>query len=792
MAKMDRIPRLDARTRRAFGGVGADFVPYTGAVKSVDLGAFNLTTTGLGTFGNLDVDTLNFNGNVISDSTGTISFDNEDLITTGKITGLLQMGQNLTPTYTTVQHWSNLTQSASILTGGVISDSGSLEIDVSAATGIIKTTASEIGANVFFNYAGETNVATVADLNFVYLAYVDADNAPTLHTTTDRTTINDQTEILIGWVYNDGVALHIMNCGLYFQDHHARNRTRVRDVYGFERATGIIVSTDATRHVLVTAGTVYRYVCKITTAAFDSTAGGGDTFSYWYRNGSGGWTEVTGQTIINNANYDDGDGVLGALTGNRYGVHWVYVSIDGHVHIIYGRDNYKMAGAEDATPPGDIPDILEHMTILAAKIIVREGTDTTTVASAFDIRFAVTSVDNHNDLGGLQGGAANEYYHFSSANYTDLTDAGDSALHYHATDRARANHTGTQAASTISDFGEAAQNAVGGILDNGTVGNIVFTYNDAGNIISAVTQDGEIDHDALLNFAANEHIDHTAVTLTAGDGLSGGGTIAANRTFAVDLSATPGLEISGAKLQAKVNGSKGMVREAAGIGFEGIYTNTTVNFDASMSADTIQGLIDAEPKYIASGVVLTFQFADGTYTLSHKILVKGFWGSGTVTVQGNMGESGLHTNQAVILDFDGQSCNGIEIEGIFCQQISVYNFHIKIATTVDHNSAIYVTTTRSTVLCHYNYYKGNSNTHGYAVYMLGVLDASMYNNYIDNLYRGIYMSRNVNLFSRDNDDTGTSPQYGLVAFYNATIGKRGTQPAGSVANENTNYGGVIR
>lgn len=35
---------------------------------------------------------------------------------------------------------------------------------------------------------------------------------------------------------------------------------------------------------------------------------------------------------------------------------------------------------------------------------------------------------------------------------TDLTDSGDTALHYHATDRDRANHTGTQLASTISNF----------------------------------------------------------------------------------------------------------------------------------------------------------------------------------------------------------------------------------------------------------------------------------------------------------------------------------------------------
>lgn len=35
---------------------------------------------------------------------------------------------------------------------------------------------------------------------------------------------------------------------------------------------------------------------------------------------------------------------------------------------------------------------------------------------------------------------------------TDLTDGGDSTLHYHAEDRKRSNHTGTQTSQTISDF----------------------------------------------------------------------------------------------------------------------------------------------------------------------------------------------------------------------------------------------------------------------------------------------------------------------------------------------------
>jgi hypothetical protein len=42
-----------------------------------------------------------------------------------------------------------------------------------------------------------------------------------------------------------------------------------------------------------------------------------------------------------------------------------------------------------------------------------------------------------------------------------------------------------------------------------------------------------IDHDVLTNFVANEHIDHSGVTLTAGTGLTGGGDITTSRTFNV-------------------------------------------------------------------------------------------------------------------------------------------------------------------------------------------------------------------------------------------------------------------
>jgi len=77
-------------------------------------------------------------------------------------------------------------------------------------------------------------------------------------------------------------------------------------------------------------------------------------------------------------------------------------------------------------------------------------------------------------------------------------------------------------------------------------------------LVGTATQ-GTIDHDSLANFVANEHVDHTSITLTAGDGLSGGGTIASNRSFAVDATVlrTTGDSVisSSAQLADDISGS---------------------------------------------------------------------------------------------------------------------------------------------------------------------------------------------------------------------------------------------
>jgi hypothetical protein len=102
----------------------------------------------------------------------------------------------------------------------------------------------------------------------------------------------------------------------------------------------------------------------------------------------------------------------------------------------------------------------------------------------------------------------------------------------------RANHTGTQTAATISDFTEAAQDAVGAALVD--TASVDFTYNDSLNQISAVVLPGGVNHNGLLNYVANQHVDHSSVAVNAGVGLTGGGDLTATRTISMPNVGTAG------------------------------------------------------------------------------------------------------------------------------------------------------------------------------------------------------------------------------------------------------------
>jgi len=117
-----------------------------------------------------------------------------------------------------------------------------------------------------------------------------------------------------------------------------------------------------------------------------------------------------------------------------------------------------------------------------------------------------------------------------------------------------------------------------------------------------INKPNQIQHDDLGGFVANEHIDHTVVTITAGNALTGGGTIAANRTL--DVTPTDFLitdaDNDSAISGLTVNAIKGDFLALSGGALTGALTSVS---DISLKATGSQLFVDGTGEFAgAAGV----------------------------------------------------------------------------------------------------------------------------------------------------------------------------------------------
>ena len=225
--------------------------------------------------------------------------------------------------------------------------------------------------------------------------------------------------------------------------------------------------------------------------------------------------------------------------------------------------------------------------------------------------------------------------------------------------------------------------------------------------------------------------------------------------------------------------------------------NRTIYFDNTMSVTAMQTLIDDPHRHIPEGSVLTFQFRSSgatTYTMTTELNWKGFYGGGELIIQGNIAEAGaetLHTTQDVFLDFAGQDCDGIVLQGNMLRKITRRNLKIRVKSDGAVNNSAFYSKRNYYVEDLYSYAYGNATTVSYGFHGESG-NHYLLKNYVSNINIGIYASYGAIIKSEYNDDTGTEPLYGMAAN-DATIHKmyQTSQPAGSTNYELTPNGGKI-
>ena len=359
-------------------------------------------------------------------------------------------------------------------TGLLVTDGGSGTVNIAGCNILLRATNSDTANIVEYTVSAVTGLA-LTDLqnNYIYAQY-NSGVPNYIATITERTDTN--TNVLIARVYRGGTAVHINNYAMVrANDNLRRVSLRFVKTEPIGYVSGGMLAGVGTRNISITAGQFWACTNPITTNAFNSSTGG--TFTYEYQDGIGGWVQQTGQTQINNSQYDNGSGTLQNLTANRYAVGWVYMEVDNDVIVLYGQGDYTLAQANAAASPGSVPPRITAQGFLVGKIILQQGSASfLSVESAFIESLATTIVNDHEQLAGLLGGAANDHYHLTGTQATDLTDGGETTLHKH--DQDHITYPATSIIGTVANTD--LHHLFGDVWSAGATDGFAFTDNGNG------------------------------------------------------------------------------------------------------------------------------------------------------------------------------------------------------------------------------------------------------------------------------------------------------------------------
>lgn len=267
-----------------------------------------------------------------------------------------------------------------------ITKNGDGTVNVGATDFVLRTSNSNTAPLKIYNIPGVNNLALTDEAsNYIYANYNGG--SPQWAVTTDITTIPCTDKCIAAIASRVGNTVYTTTLPFIQTDFMAKTERRLFNVNGMQRANGADLTT-TNRTVAVTAGQFYFVNNLISSPAFDTAVA--STFTYVYKNGSGGWTRTATQTLLTNSKYDDGSGTLATAATGTYVISWVYLVLDEPtvLYVVYGNQAYASIDvARNAQPPEgtDLPPELRRFSTAAfiGRCIIEQGTDNCEDASPF-------------------------------------------------------------------------------------------------------------------------------------------------------------------------------------------------------------------------------------------------------------------------------------------------------------------------------------------------------------------------------------------------------------------------
>lgn len=154
---------------------------------------------------------------------------------------------------------------------------------------------------------------------------------------------------------------------------------------------------------------------------------------------------------------------------------------------------------------------------------------------------------------------------------------------------------------------------------NGASNRLSVTLDAPNNEIDLDVVTANVDHDGLLNYAANRHIDHSSVSIVAGMGLTGGGDITSSRTLDLaNTAVTPGTY--GGQFTVDAHGR---IIDASNVTFISVALAAPVEFTVSGSPVTSSGTLTFTKATQSANTVWAGPMAGGPAAPTFRALVLG-------------------------------------------------------------------------------------------------------------------------------------------------------------------------
>jgi hypothetical protein len=336
---------------------------------------------------------------VTIDEDSTISISYSDVSSTG--VGAVSLGDM----YQGSQHdrlinLSKLVREGSmmgVISGGLVSIDSGRDIDIEAGNGFLVDATDEFVKEITWS----ATTLTIAANTTAYI-YVDT-NAVVQQSSSRPDTINN---VYLARVRTDSSGFDlVVNVGVDPVQYGNKNEDMLRLAFGSVYSSGSLITENSTARKIDISSGKYYYGTKL----FEPVGGAAQSFTLYYKDGSGGYTQVESQDTIPNDKYDDASGTLANLTTSYYAKFAVYVCGDADneaYYVVYPQAQYEnLVDVQGAAIP-TAPTWMAQSISLIASIIIKQGQSA--IEQIIDERqrlgfkaSAVSAISAHGDLTGL-------------------------------------------------------------------------------------------------------------------------------------------------------------------------------------------------------------------------------------------------------------------------------------------------------------------------------------------------------------------------------------------------------